>query len=173
MIGLRELRTEDASGMLDWLNDEEVNQYFSFSSKEHDIDYAINYINKVKLDEKSKHFAIVDDQDEYMGTISLKNIDLDNKHAEYAIAIRKKFQGTGIGTRASQLIIEYAKSKLNLHKIYLTVLTSNKAAIYLYIKLGFKLSGIFKEHISKNGVYFDLEYYEIILDEEINETSSN
>ena len=74
MIGLRELRTEDAAGMLDWLNDEEVNQYFSFSSKEHEIDYAINYINKVKLDEKSKHFAIVDDQDEYMGTISLKNI---------------------------------------------------------------------------------------------------
>ena len=40
--------------------------------------------------EDQQHFAIIDDQDdEYLGTISLKNIDLKNKNAEYAISTRK------------------------------------------------------------------------------------
>ena len=42
-----------------------------------------------------------DQDDEYLGTISLKNIDLKNKNAEYAISTRKKARGTGANQQAT------------------------------------------------------------------------
>ena len=37
---------------------------------------------------KSLHYAITEDGGEYLGTISLKNLDLHAKNAEYAIVLR-------------------------------------------------------------------------------------
>lgn len=165
IIHLRDLKPEDALGMLDWLNDESINQYFTFSNEVHNIEYARNFIINANLDAKNKHFAIVDTQDEYIGTISLKNIDLNNKNAEYAIAIRKKYHGLGIGFQASQLLLDYARRVLALHKIYLTVLTDNEIAIHLYQKIGFRNNGLYSDHILKEDKYLDLSYFEIILDE--------
>ena len=85
--------------------------------------------------EDQQHFAIVDDQDdEYLGTISLKNIDLKNKNAEYAISTRKKARGTGANQKATESLLKYGFDKLQLHRIYLNVLSSNKRAISFYKK---------------------------------------
>ena len=71
------------------------------------------------------HFAIVDDKnDEYLGTISLKHIDYKNHNAEYAISTRKKVRGSGIAQKSTELILDYAFNNLDLHKVYLNVLSS-------------------------------------------------
>ena len=112
--------------------------------------------------EDQQHFAIVDDQDdEYLGTISLKNIDLKNKNAEYAISTRKKARGTGANQKATESLLKYGFDKLQLHRIYLNVLSSNKRAISFYIKCGFIYEGKFKDHLFIDDRYQDLEWYAI------------
>lgn len=165
MIHLRRLELRDGVGMLEWLNDFEVSNFFSFKNQSHSIETVQAYIQKSHHDDLNKHFAIVNESDEYLGTISLKKIDLYNLNAEYAIAIRRSAWGKGVGTQASKHLINYAIMDLNLHKIYLNVLTSNTNAIRLYENLGFIQNGVFKDHLKKNEVYLDLYYYELILDE--------
>ena len=51
----------------------------------------------------SIHMEIVDETDEYLGTISLRDIDLENMTAEYDITTRTKAHGKGFAFRATGL----------------------------------------------------------------------
>lgn len=140
--------------------DKEVTQYFRFNG--YDESKVTQYIKDSLVDTQNRHFAIVDANNIYLGTISLKNIDLVNKHAEYAIVLRKAFWGKGVGKQASLLLIDFAK-QIGLHKIYLNVISTNTSAIQLYEKLGFRKSGVYKDHILRDGRYHDLDYFEKIM----------
>lgn len=160
MITLRPLKIEDKVLMKEWMLDPEVTQFFRFNEFN---DFKVtNFINNSINDVSNKHLAIINESDEYLGTISLKNIDLLNHHAEYAIVLRKKYWGKGIGKISTQLILDYAIQQ-GLHKIYLNVLKTNSSAIKLYTSCGFIESGVYKDHLLRNGIYYDLLYFEKIL----------
>ena len=116
----------------------------------------------------SLNFAIINLNDnEYLGTASLKNIDLDNKSAEYAVVLRKKAQGHGIAYAATILLLKKAFSEYGLHRVYLNVLANNTNAINFYEKVGFKFEGEFREHLIINGKLVNLKWYSM-LDYEFN-----
>ena len=80
MITLRKLQLKDVPLMLEWMHDEEAKHIFQNNFAEID-DVAAKKFVEDSFREDQQHFAIVDDQDdEYLGTISLKNIDLKNKN---------------------------------------------------------------------------------------------
>ena len=75
MIILRKLQLKDVPLMLEWMHDEEAKHIFQNNFAEID-DVAAKKFVENSFREDQQHFAIVDDQDdEYLGTISLKNID--------------------------------------------------------------------------------------------------
>lgn len=160
MIYLRPLKLKDKSFMKEWMTDPDVIKFFRFSA--YNDDKVTQYIENSINDPINKHFAIVDNNDDYLGTISLKNIDLENKHAEYAVVLRKKYWGKGIGRIATHLILDYAE-KLKLHKIYLNVLQTNTSAINLYLSCGFVESGIYRDHLFRDKQYYNLLYFEKIM----------
>ena len=80
MITLRKLQLKDVPLMLEWMHDEEAKHIFQNNFAEIDGVAAKKFVEN-SFREDQQHFAIVDDQDdEYLGTISLKNIDLKNKN---------------------------------------------------------------------------------------------
>lgn len=163
MIVLRNLVVEDAAYMLEWLNDPSIIANFSFSNKHFTSDDAQLFIANAQTDETHRHFAISDENNQYFGTISLKNINHQHHHAEYAIVLLKQYQGKGYAKEASKLLIKYAHHELKLNKLYLTVLTFNQKAIELYEKLGFVQQGVFQKHLRIEDEYKDLYYYERLL----------
>lgn len=156
---LRKLELKDADGMLEWINDSEVSRYFRFDTSRYEIDQANNFIKKSWIDQTNMHLAVVDELDEYLGTISLKNIDYYNKNAEYAISLRRKARGTGAAKKATDIILYIAFWGLGLDKVYLNVIKNNYRAISFYKKYGFQFEGELKKHIIINGEYKDLELY--------------
>lgn len=163
MITLRKLQLKDIPLMLEWMHDEEAKHIFQNNFAEMDEDAAKRFVEN-SFSNTQQHFAIVDDEDdEYLGTISLKNIDSKNKNAEYAISTRKKSRGTGTNQKATELILKYGFDNLKLHKIYLNVLSSNQRAICFYKKCGFIYEGTFKEHLFVDNKYQDLEWYAIYI----------
>ena len=167
MIKLRKLEIKDIFFMLEWMHDEETKEIFQNNFISITESEARAFINN-SFNDKNQHFAIIDDlDDEYLGTISLKNIDETNKNAEYAISTRKKTRGTGINVVASKLIIEYGFTNLKLNKIYLNVLSTNLRAIKFYKKIGFKYEGTFKKHLFINNGFQDLEWYGIMKEDNI------
>jgi len=82
---------EDKMYMFEWMKDSRVNRFFKFDGNNVDIEMVTKFINNSLEDKNNYHFAIVYDNDEYKGTVSLKNVDFNASKAEYAIAIRYDF----------------------------------------------------------------------------------
>ncbi len=170
MVSLRELRREDAPLMLEWMHDSDTTKGLKKDLSSCTLEDAETFCESMRIPDEIKtgmgiHFAITDENDEYLGTISLKNIDLVNSNAEYAIILRKNYQGHGIASRATHLILEYAFDKLNLHRVYLSVLADNDNAVKLYEKCGFKYEGEFRGHIRLRDKYINWKWYGVLRDE--------
>lgn len=158
---LRRLEQKDAPFMLEWMRDKTITCNFRYPFARMTLEKVQNFI-KYSFDEENQHFAITDDKDEYLGTVSLKHISEIDHNAEYAIVTRKKAQGTGIAARATMEILKYAFDDLGLHRIYLTVLSDNIAARKLYENCGFDLEGEFRDMIRLEGRYRNQAGYAIL-----------
>lgn len=130
---IRKLKNTDSFLMYEWMHDKNVCEFLNadFSSKT--IKDCENFI-KSSVTDNNKHFAIVDDNDEYMGTVSLKNIDYDKKIAEMAITIRKCAMGKGYSKKALDEIFEYGRKELGLTRFYWYVNPNNIRALGFYDK---------------------------------------
>lgn len=170
MIKLRELRESDAEKMLEWMLDYQTQKGFQRDMSQTTLDEAKQFCREGKIEwadyhNKSMHFAIADETDEYLGTISLKDINCINKSAEYAIALREKARGKGIAVEATRLLLKKGFCDLELHRIYLTVFADNVAAIKLYQKCGFVYEGELREHLVRDGKYVSWKLYGMLHDE--------
>lgn len=171
MIKLRALEPKDAPYMLEWMHDPDIQKGFKRNMLDASMDDVITFINEYSnIPEKiisgmSLHYALVEESDEYLGTASLKNIDIMNGTAEYAITTRKIAQGGGKAYNATMMMLKKAFSDLGLRRVYLSVYSNNYSAINLYEKCGFIFEGEFRKHFVINGQYVDWKWYGILADE--------
>ena len=170
MIVLRQLSEKDAAFMLEWMHDYDIQKSFQKNMLDVTLEDAKRFCRDAKLNGnlkhgESMHLAIVNDEDEYLGTISLKNINLEYRSAEFAISLRKKARGRGVAADATRLLLKKGFAEIGLHRIYLTVLADNIAAIKLYEKCGFTYEGELRDHIYKNGQYVSWKLYGMLEDE--------
>ncbi len=160
---IRRLEQKDAPYMLEWMRDKTISCNFQRSFETMTLQDVAAFIEK-SFDDANRHFAVVDAQDEYMGTISLKNISYKDKDAEYAIAMRKRAQGTGAAGRATEELLQYALEELGLHKVYLNVLADNVRACRFYEKCGFTCDPDRKDMAEVRGQYKERVWYSRLLE---------
>jgi len=134
---LRPLIASDAAGMLEWMHDEDTTRYLRLNGKDATMEDALRFINNAKDESVNLHRAISDENGNYLGTVSLKKIDIDKKEAEYAISLHPRARGTGAAFAATEKIIDTAFEDLELERVYLNVLEENKRAVKFYNKFGF------------------------------------
>lgn len=132
---LRELRPEDAVYMLEWMHDPSVVEKLQTDFSQFSIEDCNRFIAGASDTSVNMHLAIADDNDEYMGTVSLKHIT--DKNAEFAIAIRKCAMGRKISIAAMKEIIAIGFEKNKLESIYWCVDPVNVRAVRFYDKNGF------------------------------------
>lgn len=165
---LRNLQIKDAEGMLEWMHDPEIQQSFRMDTLHKTYEDVVSFIQNASvepIDGQSVHYAVVDEQDEYLGTVSLKDIDMTAKKAEYAIALRKKAHGKGIATEVTKQLLQIAFEEFGMERIYLNVLSENERAIHLYERCGFSYEGEFRNHLFLYGKYQNLRWYGILREE--------
>lgn len=148
---IRTLEENDVDGMLEWMHDSSINCFFNDKIKESTRQSALEFIKaavKAHREGKEYCFAITDEGGNYMGSISLKNIDRNLGTAEYAIAARKCAHGKGYAIKATQELFDFAFKELYLNKIQLNVVEDNLRAIRFYEKCGFVQEKELSEDIS-------------------------
>lgn len=134
---LRELQQKDAPLMLEWMHDASVIEKLRGKFREKTISDCESFICAAENKTQDIHLAIVSDEDEYMGTVSLKNIDRENGSAEFAIAVRQKAMGRGYSWFGMEEIIEKAFKEYGLETVYWCVSRKNKRAVRFYDKHNF------------------------------------
>lgn len=161
-MNIRSLVLDDAPRMLEWMQNADISHFFRFSNMI-PTDSSVRAFIQNSNSTTHKHFAVTDDNNEYMGTVSLKNIDPVNKNAEYAIALHMDAIGKGYAQYATDQILNIAFFQLNLHRVYLNVLSINHRAIRFYEKYGFILEGESRDSLFHHGMYQSLKWYSLLI----------
>ena len=120
------------------MHDASVVEFMQANFKEKTLEDCEHFIARSLEDSENLHLAIVNDEDEYMGTVSLKSISTDKGVAEFAIAVRKCAMGKGFSHFAIREIISIGKQTCGLRNIYWFVNRANKRAVRFYDKNGYR-----------------------------------
>lgn len=132
---LRKLKQKDASLMLEWMHDLSIVKQLNKNFETKTLHDCIDFINFSQSINRDMHLAIVDSDDVYMGTVSLKNIT--EKNAEFAITVRKSAMGKGYSQYAMTEMLRIGFEELGLNEIYWYVDSENKRAVRFYDKNGY------------------------------------
>ncbi|WP_040213533.1 GNAT family N-acetyltransferase [Clostridium polynesiense] len=157
---LRKLQLKDAPLMLEWMHDESVVQDLHINFKSKTLSDCEEFIKNNQSFTENVNLAIASDEDEYMGTVSLKHIDKKNSSAEFAITVRKEAMGRGYSWFGMTAIIEKAFSEYGLESVYWCVSRKNNRAVRFYDKHSFhEAIDIAPEILNRYSDEDDLKWY--------------
>ena len=164
-IYLRLMTAEDTENIIKWRNSDVVRKQFIYQ-KEFTVESHENWIKTMIETGKAVQMMIVlNEGDRAIGSVYVRDIDLEHKKAEYGIFIGETdCLGKGYGTEAAELMIEYAFEFLGIHKLMLRVYAENERGIKSYEKAGLK-----KEAYLKDDVYVQEKFRDIVLMAVINQ----
>ncbi|MCI0405084.1 MAG: GNAT family N-acetyltransferase [candidate division Zixibacteria bacterium] len=153
---LRPLRkATDFELCLRWINDPEVNPYllvhFPVTEKKEKewFDNLANNPSEVVLGIETLDGRLI-------GTMGLHRINNKDRTAMTGALIgEKEYWGKGYGTDAKMTILDYAFNTLNLRKVNSSVYAFNKRSLKYNLKCGYKVEGVRKKQIFRNGKYND------------------
>lgn len=133
---LRKLETKDAARMLKWMHDETVTRHLNTDFYLKTLEDCYQFIADSWQDSFNLHLAIVDINDIYMGTVSLKN--KFGSSAEFGISICADAMGKGYAKYAMERILQIGFEEERLDMVYWCVSLDNKRAIRFYDKNGYQ-----------------------------------
>lgn len=160
---LRDLKEKDAPLMLEWMHDESVVEKLRGNFLKKTIDDCLSFIRLSQNKERDIHLAICSNEDEYMGTVSLKSIDRSNQSAEFAITVRKISMGKGYSWYGMEEIIRKAFEEYHLENVYWCVSKANERAVRFYEKHNFHEAVDIPQHIlDKYKDIDELKWYSVL-----------
>ena len=154
---IRKLRYSDAINMHEWMLDSCVTKWLHKeygNLSDEDVKFYIdNSITNTEI-----NFAIATDEDEYVGTTSICNIDEENKVAEFSIVVLSRAMGKGYSWQGMIDTLDYAFNNYNIDGIYWRVDKDNSRALRFFLKHGFNVldedlpKSILKKHYMEDGL---------------------
>lgn len=111
-----------------------------------------------KNDMRRIRYTIVTEEDGPVGMIGLRDIDWKNGVASgLGMRIAKKeIRTRGLATDAWMTLMKYAFTELRLNRINGSALEYNKASLRVCEKVGFKVEGVQRQAVFKDGEFVDL-----------------
>ena len=142
---LRKLELRDAPLMMEWMHDESVVFHLATNFRDKTLEDCRNFVSWANNTDTDLHLAVADENDEYMGTVSLKHIH--DGTAEFAITVRACAMGKGYSKFGMAAILEHGLKALGLSAIYWCVSRQNARAVRFYDKNGYPRTETVPAHI--------------------------
>lgn len=156
-LTMRLIRVSDVAHVMTWVNDPEVVKNFQNFDKKFTRTEERAFLRRLVASPTDRTFSLFRTEDKaYVGQCALNQISGKNKVARPSLFIRRKYWGKGYGQEAMRLLMDYAFRTLKLHKVWLMVYASNKKALHMYRKLGFKNEGHLRKEYFWRGKYHDI-----------------
>ena len=149
-VSLRPLTLADTDNIVRWRNSESVYKNLC-TQKPITPQTHTAYYEKYVQTGKCRQFiiSVTEEGDEYdIGTVFLKNVDLDKKQAECGIFIgENRARGKGYGQVACKLILCHAFDELQLEKVYAIVFCDNISSLRILEKIGFRKENCVEDEV--------------------------
>jgi diamine N-acetyltransferase len=158
-VRLRAIEREDLPRFVQWFNDPEVRENLDLFLPMSLVEEEKWFEDVLESDPIERPLAIdfLDGENWiHLGSCGLFSFNQQARHATLGISIgEKSYWDRGIGTDAMQTLLRHGFETLNLNRVYLHVHESNRRAIQVYQKLGFKEEGRLRDDRFAHGVYED------------------
>jgi len=167
-VELRELTTRDLEQLRAFVNDPEVMRASSVYAPVSDVQQE-EWFRATMHRHTAVWFGVEDVRARpahLVGTCCLVDIDWIGRSAELRVRIGiKELWGSGLGTDACSVLLDFGFDELNLERIGLRVWGSNTRAQRVYEKLGFVVEGRLRRAGFINGVRDDVILMGLLRDE--------
>ena len=137
-IELRPIEERDIETLRVWRNDSSNSKYIR-KIPEITPSQQQAWFESYLQNESEFGFSIVDGNDELLGSVFLYGIE--GTQAEFGRLIVGAAKGKGIGGKTTNAILHLAFEELGLTKVVATVSVDNIAALIIYTKVGFRVTG--------------------------------
>jgi [ribosomal protein S5]-alanine N-acetyltransferase len=105
-------------------------------------------------------WAVVLRQEQQMiGMCQLLNYRVQHARTELGYMYNRAYWGKGYATEAASLVVDFAFTRLHVHRVEATVLATNVASIHLLKKIGMQYEGCKREARREKTGFVDLHFY--------------
>jgi RimJ/RimL family protein N-acetyltransferase len=119
------------------------------------------------FDTTNPNFYSINFNEKMIGYFRTSNYSKINKNIYIVADLHQQYWGVGVGFESYSLFLPYLFKSYDLNKISLEVLSTNKRAINLYQKIGFKIEGVKRDEVFKNNNFIDSIMMSILKKEHI------
>ena len=169
-IRLTLAKVADAARILDYIETQGEGAHvsicnLSFFSETITIERQRDYLRRKEIS-PTDYLYLIETNEEgkgiLLGTVGLHEHDIYNDNARLGVLLFPESRSSSFGTDAIYTILNYGFEQLKLNKVYLIVFVKNSKAASLYVKMGFMVEGILREHYKlkdKDGTgyrYYDM-----------------
>lgn len=161
MIRFIKLQEEHLEKVLEWRTQEDVTRFMN-TDIEKDLNKQKEWFKKIS-DSQTDKYWIIEIKGMPVGLLSLNDIDFVNKRASWGYYIgeeKYRLYGGIIPT----YFYNYIFSKYDFHKITAEVMAGNDNVLKLNLLHGYRHIGTYKDHVFKNGSFFDIHMLELLKD---------
>jgi UDP-4-amino-4,6-dideoxy-N-acetyl-beta-L-altrosamine N-acetyltransferase len=144
----KKIKIEDAQLLLDWRTSERVTKYLN-SDIEYNILKQIKWIENTYND-KENFYWIIEINNLKVGLISLTNLNLENKTANWGYYIGEE-SFLGLGSFVPPYLYNFVFNELNLDFLHAEVFYNNTIVINMHLKFGYDFNPNNDSVIFKNN----------------------
>jgi len=160
MISLRGYTLEDLERLVALASNKNVSRYlvdtFPYPYTEEDGRYWIDSGSR----ENGSITKVIELSGLFVGSVGLTpKIGWESHVAEIGYWVAEDFWGKGIATSALEMMTKLAFTELEFRKLMAPVLEPNIASMRVLEKCGYESEGCFRNHVFKDGEYFDVFQY--------------
>jgi diamine N-acetyltransferase len=167
-IYLRPLEPEDGPQVAPWLVEAEISGPFSNGLPVSE-EAARRRIETVTRDERQVGFAVaLRADDRLVGAVRLYRLSPQRRNCGYSLALApaSSFRGAAAAAReATRLVLAYAFDTLNLHRVYVQLPASDRAARSSFAAAGFIEEGVLRQEAWRDGKYDDVAVMGLLREE--------
>jgi len=161
------LQTEESKPFFDLIenNRPRLEDFFAGTvSRTQTLEDTITYCKMIqkRINDRSYFPFMITDlrTNAFVGLFDVKNIDWNVPKAELGSFIDTKYEGHGITTKATNLMVDYLVEEYKFIKLLCRANTRNRASIAVILKNGFQLEGTIRnDYRTTKGEIVDLNYY--------------
>ncbi len=164
-LNIRTLTKEDNSSLFNLYSNTEIQKYTDIDLLKSlgDTQKLVSYYNE-EIDHQNLIFLGVFSRatKDFLGTISLFNIDHKHSFASLGFQLVKDYWGRGIMHESLEHFIKFVFEELSFHRIEAQTYTGNERSVNVLNRLGFTREGQLRQNFLIEGKYEDSYLYSIL-----------